>query len=75
MACFPIPLQYALAVRLSSQRWWQIRPLSFKWDHYPRARVTRIRNACFTGLRVDDDVRAALDRFDGMLLRGEDVST
>lgn len=38
-----------------------------------RARVIRIRDACFTGVVLTDDVRAALTRFDGMLLRGEDV--
>lgn len=40
-----------------------------------RARVIRIRDACFTGLVLTDELRAALARFDGMLLRGEDVSS
>lgn len=41
-----------------------------------RARVIRIRNACFAGLVLDDPkVREAIERFDGMLLRGEDVAS
>lgn len=41
-----------------------------------RARVARIRDACFTGLVLDDPkVREAIERFDGMLLRGEDVAS
>jgi hypothetical protein len=41
-----------------------------------RARVARIRDACFAGLVLDDPtVREAIQRFDGMLLRGEDVAS
>lgn len=40
-----------------------------------RARIIRIRDACFTGLVLTDELRAALTRFDGMLLRGKDVSS
>lgn len=40
-----------------------------------RRRVVRLRNACFCGLVVEDRQRDAIDRFSGMLIRGEDVSS
>lgn len=39
-----------------------------------RERVKRIRDKCFAGMVLPDDMRAALDKFDAMLVRGEDVT-
>jgi hypothetical protein len=37
-----------------------------------RTRVMRARNEVFAGVRVDDDMRTLIVKFDGLLLRGEE---